>query len=331
MVNEFEKSRELHREKCVYCSSFLIIDELKQWCLDDDCYQKLYPAIANNTLLEGLTEFVLNENNQPEKSDIANSTIYRKANGRKIDSSRIYKFVREADDLDIFHLYVEITKGQSRGKFVVLHFSKDVDNKLLFFLHNIGHFKMLTNSMECEFLLTVALEKMRDSGINSTAKDLKDAADKENLFIARERCEFINRCVLANIAITTATTTILYDVTKFGNDSKQKPKQQQTTTRTKKPVVSTSKYLTKSCDSEEDDDTKSASKLMAKNNRITPKLDRLRPRTVGAGAKESASNSHTSSTSSSSNGKKRKQDEIDDDNMKQAPKKKNSRNAVKKH
>ncbi|CAF4825447.1 unnamed protein product [Rotaria sp. Silwood1] len=278
------------------CKSY---DELKQWCLDDDCYEKLYPAIANNILLEGLTEFVQNENNHPEKSGIANSTIYRKPNGRKIDSSRNYKLVREADDLNIFHLYVEITKGQNRD-----------------------HFKMLTNSMECEFLLKVALEKMRDSGINSTAKDLKDAADKENLFVARERCEFINRCVLANIAITTATTPILYDVTKFGNDSKQKPKQQQTTKRTKKPVVSTSKCLTKSSDSEEDDYTESASKLMVKNNRLTPKLDRLRPRTVGVGAKQLAGNSHKPSNSSSSDGKKQQQDEKDDDNMKQILKKK---------
>jgi hypothetical protein len=61
--------------------------------------------------------------------------------------------------------------------------------------------------MECEFLLTVALEKMRDSGAVTATKDLKDVADKENLFIARERCEFINRCVLSNIAITTTTTT----------------------------------------------------------------------------------------------------------------------------
>ncbi len=314
---------------------------MKQWCLDDDCYQKLYPAIANNTLLEGLTEFVENENNHSAKSGIANSTIYRKGNGRKIDSSRSYKLVREADDLDIFNLYVEITKGRNLGKFVVFHFSTDVHNELLVFFHNIGHFKMLTNSMECEFLLTVALEKMRDSGVISIAKDLKDAADKENLFIARERCEFINRCVLANVAITTTTTTTLYDATKFGNDSKQKPKQQQqqtttalrkpSTTRKEKPVVSTSKRLTKSSDGEEDDDIESVPKLIANNTRLTPKLDRLRPRTVGAGAKELAPNSHKSSISISSGGKKRKQDGKDDDNMKEIPKKKKPRHAIIKH
>jgi len=55
---------------------------------------------------------------------------------------------------------------------------------------------------------------------------------------------------------------------------------------------------------------------LAKNTRLTPKLDRLRPRTVGTGAKELASSSHKSSTSSSLSGKKRKEDETDDDNMK---------------
>ncbi|CAF4048437.1 unnamed protein product [Rotaria sordida] len=252
------------------CKSY---DELEQWCLEDDCYQKLYPAIANNTLLEGLTEFVQNKNNHPEKSGIANSTIYRKANGRKIDSSRNYKLVREADGLDIFHLYVEITKGLNRG-----------------------HFKMLTNSMEY-------------------------AADKEKLFIARERCEFINRCVLANVAITIITTIILYDVTKLGPVSKSG------TTRTEKPVVPTSKRLTKSSDGEEDDTETSLPKLIATNTRLTPKLDCLRPRAVGAGDKDLASNFYTLSTSSSSGGKKRKQDEIDDNNMKQSPKKKKSRHA----
>ncbi len=55
--------------------------------------------------------------------------------------------------------------------------------------------------------------------------------------------------------------------------------------------------------------------LMAKNTRLTPKLDRLRPRTAGVGTKEFANNSHKSSASSSSSEKKRKEDETDDDNM----------------
>jgi hypothetical protein len=160
------------------------------------------------------------------------------------------------------------------------------------------------------------------------------------LFIARERCEFINRCVLANVAITTTTTNKLYDVTKLGNDSKQKQKKQQpqtttvfskpATSRTEKPVFSMLKRLTKSSDGEEDDDTELIPKLMAKNTRLTPKLDRLRPRTVGAGAKELASNSHKSSTSSSSSEKKRKEDETDDDNMEQIPKKKKHKTCSKK-
>ena len=62
------------------------------------------------------------------------------------------------------------------------------------------------------------------------------------------------------------------------------------------------------------------------STRLTPKLDRLRPRTDDTGAKELASNSHKSLTISSSlSGKKRKEDEIQDDNIKQKP-----RHAVKK-
>jgi hypothetical protein len=72
-------------------------------------------------------------------------------------------------------------------------------------------------------------------------------------------------------------------------------------------------------------------KLVAKNTRLTPKVDRLRSRIVGAGAKELASYSHKSSISSSSSGTKRKEDEPDDDNMKQIPKKKKIRRAAKKY
>jgi hypothetical protein len=93
-------------------------------------------------------------------------------------------------------------------------------------------------------------------------------------------------------------------------------------TKTEKPVVSTSKRLATSSDDEEHGDTEAAPKSVAKNTRLTPKLNRLRPRTVGVGTKQLAGNSHKSSTSSSFDGKKRKQDEEDDDNMKQIPKEK---------
>ena len=159
-----------------------------------------------------------------------------------------------------------------------------------------------------------------------------EKADQENLFVARDRCEFINRCVLANIAITTATTTILYNVTKLGNDTKQKLKQhrqRQKTTKTKKQVVSTSECLTKSSDSKENNDTQPVIQLKTKNIRLTPKLNRLRPRAAGICAQELAEKTDKSSVKSSSNEKKRK-DEKDDDNMKNRPKIKKARRATKK-
>ena len=113
------------------CSSFFPTGELKQWCLDDDCYRKLYPSIANNTLLENLIDFVENESNHPTQSGIDHSRIYRKQNGRKIDSSRNYKLVREDDDHEVFHLYVEITKGPDRGKLILVDFSLYIGNERL--------------------------------------------------------------------------------------------------------------------------------------------------------------------------------------------------------
>ncbi len=69
--------------------------------------------------------------------------------------------------------------------------------------------------------------------------------------------------------------------------------------------------------------------LMAKNTRLTPKLDCLSPRTAGIGTKEFANNSNKSAASSSSSEKKRKEDETDDDNMKQIRKKKKNRTCCK--
>ena len=70
---------------------------------------------------------------------------------------------------------------------------------------------------------------------------------------------------------------------------------------------------------------------MVKSTRLTPRLDRLRPRTVGAGAKDLAINSNKSSISSSSSEKKRKENETDDDNMEQKEKKKKPRHVAKKN
>jgi hypothetical protein len=299
----------------------------------------LYPSIGNNILLESLIDFVENKNDHPEKSGIANSTLYKKPNGRKIDSLRNYKLVREADDLEIFNLYVEITKGQNRGKLILVHFSLHINNERLAFFHNIGHFKLLKNHVECDFLLTVALEKMSESGVNTVVKDLKDAADKENLFISRERCEFVNRCVLGNVAVTTRTTTTLSNVKTLGNDCKQQQTivvpSKASMTRVQKPVVYTSKCSTKLLDEEQNEEEDKVPELIpkvkTKTTRSTPKLKRLRPKTVGIDVKELVSTSYESPTDNSTNKNKRKEDKKDDENAKQMIKKKKTRSTAKKH
>jgi hypothetical protein len=92
-----------------------------------------------------------------------------------------------------------------------------------------------------------------------------------------------------------------------------------------------SKCLTQTPDGEENDDTQLIPKSIHENTRSTPKLDHLRPRTVGVGAKDLALDSHKSSISTSSSEKKRKEHETDDENKKQIQKKKKPRHAVKKH
>lgn len=95
-------------------------DELVQGALDDDCYQTIYPSIASEILLENLLDFVRDITNRPTESGIDHATLYKKPNGRQIDSSRRYYVVKESDSNE-FNLYVKITKGRNLGKSLVYY------------------------------------------------------------------------------------------------------------------------------------------------------------------------------------------------------------------
>ncbi|CAF2510414.1 unnamed protein product [Rotaria sp. Silwood2] len=80
--------------------------------LNDDFYQKVYPGIASEILLENLIKFVQDINNRSTKDGVENGTLYKKVNGRQIDSSRRYYLVKEPN-LNEFNLYAKITKGRN--------------------------------------------------------------------------------------------------------------------------------------------------------------------------------------------------------------------------
>ncbi|CAF2685638.1 unnamed protein product [Rotaria sp. Silwood2] len=101
--------RNKHNARFLF-SSFL--DEIVQGELADDCYQKMYPGIASEILLENLIKFVHDINNRPTEDGIDHGKLYKKANGRQIDSSRRYYLVKEPN-LDEFNLYAKITKGRN--------------------------------------------------------------------------------------------------------------------------------------------------------------------------------------------------------------------------
>jgi hypothetical protein len=92
-----------------------------QGALNDDCYQKVYPGIVSDTLLENLIKFVQDINNRLIQDGVDHGTLYKKPNGRQIDSSRRYYLVKEPN-LDEFNLYAKITKGRKLGKSVVYYF-----------------------------------------------------------------------------------------------------------------------------------------------------------------------------------------------------------------
>ena len=63
--------------------------------LADDCYQKIYPGIGSQILLENILKFVQDCNNRPTSDGVDHGTVYKKPNGRQIDSSRRYSLVKE--------------------------------------------------------------------------------------------------------------------------------------------------------------------------------------------------------------------------------------------
>ncbi|CAF2106431.1 unnamed protein product, partial [Rotaria magnacalcarata] len=107
------------------------IDELVQAALNDDAYQKYFPGIASEVLLEQLKNFVQDPTNRPEKDGIANGILFKKENGRQIDSTRRYYLVKEKN-LNEFNLYVKITKGRNLGLYRVYNYEQEVEKLMQF-------------------------------------------------------------------------------------------------------------------------------------------------------------------------------------------------------
>jgi hypothetical protein len=70
-------------------------------------------------LHDRLVEFIQDKNNWPDITAVglASRTVFKKANGQQIDSSRRYSAVRDSLAPDQIDLYVQITKGRNLGKF----------------------------------------------------------------------------------------------------------------------------------------------------------------------------------------------------------------------
>ncbi|CAF3193130.1 unnamed protein product [Rotaria sp. Silwood2] len=179
-------------------SSFL--DEIVQGALADDGYQKLYPGIASEVLLENLIKFVHNINNRPTEDGIDHGKLYKKANGRQIDSSRRYYLVKEPN-LDEFNLYAKITKGR-----------------------NLGYYRVFTNECEVKLLIEYGLNYLKQHGTLLIVADYVKFVQDSKYLISRERCEFISRILNNNVAVTRNSSKVDYDVTKLGTRQQQTQK-----------------------------------------------------------------------------------------------------------
>ncbi|CAF2977241.1 unnamed protein product, partial [Rotaria sp. Silwood2] len=195
-------------------SSFL--DEIVQGALADDCYQKLYPGIASEVLLENLIKFVHNINNRPTEDGIDHGKLYKKANGRQIDSSRRYYLVKEPN-LDEFNLYAKITKGRN------LELKEDTSD-LQLHLFVLGYYRVFTNECEVKLLIEYGLNYLKQHGTLPIVADYVKFVQDSKYLISRERCEFISRILNNNVAVTRNSSKVDYDVTKLGTRQQQTQK-----------------------------------------------------------------------------------------------------------
>ncbi|CAF4145245.1 unnamed protein product [Rotaria sordida] len=175
-------------------------DEMVRGALNDDFYQKVYPGIASEILLGNLIKFVQDINNRPTKDGVENGTLYKKANGRQIDSSRRYYLVKEPN-LNEFNLYAKITKGR-----------------------NLGYYQIHTNEDEVELLIRFGLNYLKQQATLPIVADYVQFAQDSKYLITRERCEFISRLLNNNVAVARESSNVDYDVTKLVTRQKETQK-----------------------------------------------------------------------------------------------------------
>ncbi|CAF3219190.1 unnamed protein product [Rotaria sp. Silwood2] len=194
-----------------------------QGALDDDCYQKFYPGIVSELLLENLIKLVQDTNNRPTKDGAHHGTLYTKPNGQQIDSSHRYYLMKEPN-LTEFNLYVRIRKERNVGKVSYLLFYLFGVHYELGKLEQVSYYRIYTNKAEVKILVGYGLNYLKQPATLPIVADYLQFTKDSKYLIARERCEFISRLLNNNVAATRNSSKINYDVTKLGTRQQQPQK-----------------------------------------------------------------------------------------------------------
>ncbi|CAF2991127.1 unnamed protein product [Rotaria socialis] len=155
-------------------------DELVQAALNDDAYQKYFPGIASEVLLEQLKKFVQDPNNRPERDGIINGTSYKKENG----FYRVYNHEQEVEKLIQFRFNELKYNGQLP---IVADYTS-------FALHN----KFYVSRERCEFI-----SRLLNATIIATQNCLKIDYDVTKLGARKQT----HKHPLATVTATTITST----------------------------------------------------------------------------------------------------------------------------
>ncbi|CAF4139513.1 unnamed protein product [Rotaria sordida] len=184
-------------------------DNIIENAMDDPKFDKIYPVITNQNLLEELIRFIELSPKKIKGVGVANGEIFKKENGRQISGSHRYLGVLEEDGT--YNIYKKFKGGPLDGQTWLILRVQD----------------------ECYRMTKFILEYAKTMGDMPRIRDVEDYFTNKKILVCRDRIQIIlNHCHDA-VNIINKKTNIDYDVTILStttiHQEKEKPSLDKTT------------------------------------------------------------------------------------------------------
>ncbi|CAF4904050.1 unnamed protein product [Rotaria sp. Silwood1] len=189
LLSALDKLRECVGTKYVPDSGYTSFDNIIENAMDDPKFDKIYPVITNQNLLEELIRFIELPPKKIKGVGVANGEIFKKENGRQISGSHRYLGVLEEDGT--YNIYKKIKGGPLDGQTWLILRVQD----------------------ECYRMTKFILEYAKTMGDMPRIRDVEDYFTNKKILVCRDRIQIIlNHCHDA-VNIINKKTNIDYDVT----------------------------------------------------------------------------------------------------------------------